>query len=203
MADKLKLTDLKRRAIVKAATSEFYRNGYGATSMDRIAEVASVSKRTVYNHFANKQALFDAIIDELLHIVFKKDFPEYDANLSLKEQLCNILHQELEIFMSGDFIKLARIVTSELIRTPGTANTFWEDISRKKTATFSWLQDAIDDDRLAIQSTEVAARQLGGLLKEFLFWPQLLGGQKAPSQNELDKIVNSAIDIFLNYYEVK
>lgn len=203
MADKLKLTDLKRRAIVKAATSEFYRNGYGATSMDRIAEVASVSKRTVYNHFANKQALFDAIIDELLHIVFKKDFPKYDASLSLKEQLCNILHQELEIFMSGDFIKLARIVTSELIRTPGTANTFWEDISRKKTATFSWLQDAIDDDRLAIQSTEVAARQLGGLLKEFLFWPQLLGGQKAPSQNELDKIVNSAIDIFLNYYEVK
>jgi TetR/AcrR family transcriptional regulator, regulator of autoinduction and epiphytic fitness len=203
MVKKLKLTDLKRKAIIKAATSEFHSNGYDATSMDRIAKAANVSKRTVYNHFASKQLLFDAIIDELLHIVFETDFPKYDASLSLKEQLCNILHQELEIFMSGDFITLARVVTSELIRTPGTANTFWEDIHRKKTATFFWIEDAINDGRLAVPSIEIATRQLGGLLKEFIFWPQILGGQKTPSKAEIDKIINSSLDIFLTYYEVK
>ncbi|HCT25152.1 MAG TPA: TetR family transcriptional regulator, partial [Stenotrophomonas sp.] len=44
-----RLTDRKREAIVRAAVEEFRASGYEATSMDRIAEVAGVSKRTVYN----------------------------------------------------------------------------------------------------------------------------------------------------------
>jgi TetR/AcrR family transcriptional regulator, regulator of autoinduction and epiphytic fitness len=203
MAEKLKLTDLKRKAIIKAATSEFHRNGYEATSMDRISKTANVSKRTVYNHFSNKQALFDAILDKLLHIVFKKELPAYDANLPLKEQLYKILCQEVNLFVSEELMSLARVVTSELIRTPSTANTFWEDIHRKKTATFFWMQDAIDDERLSIKSIEVATRQLGGMIKEFVFWPHLLGGQKTPSKSEIDEIINSTIDVFLTYYEVK
>ena len=203
MAEKLKLTDLKRRAIIKAATSKFHQNGFEATSMDCIAKTANVSKRTIYNHFASKKKLFNAIIDELLQLVFKNDFPPYNAELPLKEQLHAIIRQEMNIILSKKFMNLARIITSELIRTPATAHTFWEDVHRKKTAAFFWLEDAVADDRLNIQSTEFATRQLGGLLKEFIFWPQLLGGQKTPSKDELDKIINSAIDIFLNYYEVK
>ncbi len=203
MTGKLKLTDLKRKAIIKAAASEFYKNGYAATSMDRIAKTARVSKRTVYNHFSSKQHLFDAIIDELLQMVFEKDLPAYDAKRTLKEQLYATMRQEVDIILSEKFMKLARVVTSELIRTPATAHTFWEDMHRKKTAAFFWLKDAIADGRLNISSTEIATRQLGGLLKEFIFWPQLLGGQKVPSKSEIDEILNSAIDIFLNYYEVK
>ena len=127
----------------------------------------------------------------------------YDPKRSLKEQFYTIIRGEMDIILSKKFMNLARIVTSELIRTPATAHTFWEDVHKKKTATFFWLKDAIADGRLNIPSTEVATRQLGGLLKEFIFWPQLLGGQKAPSKAELDEIVSSAIDMFLNYYEVK
>jgi len=198
-----KLTDLKHKAIIKAATSEFHQSGYEATSMDCIAKTANVSKRTIYNHFPSKQALFDAIFDELLQMVFKNEFPAYDANSPLKEQLCAIAYQEIKMMLSKKFMNLAKVVTSELIRTPATANTFWEDVHRKKRATFFWMKDAIADGRLAIESTDIATRQLSGLLKEFIFWPQLLGGQQAPAESELDKIVNSAIDMFLNYYEVK
>jgi len=42
-----RLTDRKRVAIVGAAIEEFLAAGYDATSMDRIAARASVSKRTV------------------------------------------------------------------------------------------------------------------------------------------------------------
>jgi TetR/AcrR family transcriptional regulator of autoinduction and epiphytic fitness len=203
MTEKLKLTDLKRKAIIRAAGSEFYKNGYEATSMDNIAKRARVSKRTVYNHFSSKEQLFDAIIDELLQMVFKNDLLAYDAERSLKEQLYATIRQEMDIILSEKFMKLARVVTSELIRTPSTAHTFWEDVHRKKVAAFFWLKDAIADGRLNIPSIEIATGQLVGLLKEFVFWPQLLGGQKVPSKAKLDEIVNSAIDIFLNYYEVK
>ena len=49
-----RLTERKRAAIVEAAIDEFRASGYEATSMDRIAARAEVSKRTVYNHFPSK-----------------------------------------------------------------------------------------------------------------------------------------------------
>ena len=60
-----KLTDRKRAAIITAAIAEFRARGFEATSMDRIASAASVSKRTVYNHFPSKDDLFEQILQEL------------------------------------------------------------------------------------------------------------------------------------------
>ncbi|MGW1172093.1 TetR/AcrR family transcriptional regulator [Kitasatospora sp. NPDC002543] len=48
----------KRRAITRAATTVFGREGYVRAGMDAIAAEAGVSKRTVYNHFADKETLF-------------------------------------------------------------------------------------------------------------------------------------------------
>ncbi len=48
----------KRRAITEAATRVFGREGFARASMDAIAAEAAVSKRTVYNHFADKETLF-------------------------------------------------------------------------------------------------------------------------------------------------
>lgn len=59
-----RLTDRKRAAIVDAAIEAFLASGYDATSMDRIAAHAGVSKRTVYNHFPSKDALFVAILQK-------------------------------------------------------------------------------------------------------------------------------------------
>ena len=47
---------------MQAAIDEFRGNGFEATSMDRIAATAGVSKRTVYNHFPSKEALFAEIL---------------------------------------------------------------------------------------------------------------------------------------------
>ena len=63
-----KLTELKREDIIQAAVSEFIANGFSATSMDRIAATAQVSKRTVYNHFENKEALFQVITKNIFAI---------------------------------------------------------------------------------------------------------------------------------------
>jgi|JI10StandDraft_1071094.scaffolds.fasta_scaffold23806_6 TetR/AcrR family transcriptional repressor of mexJK operon len=48
----------KHAAIMTAAQKLFMENGYAATSMERIAEAAQVSKLTVYRHFQSKDALF-------------------------------------------------------------------------------------------------------------------------------------------------
>ena len=57
---KAALMERKRGAIVAAARQTFLENGYGQASMDRIAESAPVSVKTIYRHFKNKDELFSA-----------------------------------------------------------------------------------------------------------------------------------------------
>lgn len=199
----MKLTDKKRLAIIRAATKEFFHNGYNATSMDVISKAAQVSKRTVYNHFANKQALFDAIVGKLEDKILHKSFPPYKPEVPLRKQLCEIIRQEFDLISSEDFKTLFRVVMSEYVRTPETAYNFWRDLQKRRVAMFSWIRDAVADGRLAIEDTDFATRQLGALLKEFVFYPQLLGGQATPADDELEKVITGAIKMFLGYYEVK
>ncbi|MBR8743639.1 TetR/AcrR family transcriptional regulator [Nocardiopsis sp. MG754419] len=54
---------VKREAIVEAALRVFLREGYARASVDAIAADAGVSKRTIYNHFADKRDLFATIVE--------------------------------------------------------------------------------------------------------------------------------------------
>ena len=47
-----------RDAIVDAAERLFLERGFGAVSMDDLAEAAGVARRTLYNQFASKEEIF-------------------------------------------------------------------------------------------------------------------------------------------------
>jgi AcrR family transcriptional regulator len=51
--------------VLAAARSSFGKKGYAQTSIDEIAGAARVTKGAVYHHFANKEALFRAVHDEV------------------------------------------------------------------------------------------------------------------------------------------
>ncbi|MCX2934071.1 TetR/AcrR family transcriptional regulator [Mycobacterium sp. CVI_P3] len=53
----------KRLAILDAARELFVRRGYELTSVDAIAAGAGVSKRTVYDHFGDKELIYAAVLD--------------------------------------------------------------------------------------------------------------------------------------------
>jgi len=52
----------KRLAIARGARTVFGREGFTRASVDAIAAEAGVSKRTIYNHFADKEYLFRSVI---------------------------------------------------------------------------------------------------------------------------------------------
>lgn len=54
----------KRRAVLAGALTVFARDGYTRAGMDTIAAEAGVSTRTIYNHFQDKAALFEAVIQD-------------------------------------------------------------------------------------------------------------------------------------------
>ena len=51
-----------RARILHAAAQLYYFEGINATGMDRLADVANVSKRTIYQHFSGKDALIAAYL---------------------------------------------------------------------------------------------------------------------------------------------
>jgi len=61
---RLGASERKREAIVQAALRLFLRDGFERTSVDSIAEEARVSKRTIYNHYGDKENLFLSVIGD-------------------------------------------------------------------------------------------------------------------------------------------
>jgi AcrR family transcriptional regulator len=57
--------DERRGSIVQAARREFARGGYHGASTARIATAAGCSEPMLYKHFAGKQALFTAVLEEV------------------------------------------------------------------------------------------------------------------------------------------
>jgi AcrR family transcriptional regulator len=56
--------DATRRALIAAARRQFAENGYSATNTPAIAAEAAVTRGALYHHFADKQALFEAVVEE-------------------------------------------------------------------------------------------------------------------------------------------
>jgi TetR/AcrR family transcriptional regulator, regulator of autoinduction and epiphytic fitness len=130
-----KTTDLDRpvasektEAILRGAMEQFLAHGYAATSMDKVAAAAGVSKATVYSHFGDKEGLFTVLVQRLaekkfalifdgqsqlgdsggdIRAVFRKT-----AHIALDEMHCNEEHRafcRLIIGESGRFPALAKI----------------------------------------------------------------------------------------------
>ncbi len=58
--------DVTRRKILDAAFAEFYRHGFQGGSLNRITEAAGVTKGALFHHFAGKQDLGYAVMDEVV-----------------------------------------------------------------------------------------------------------------------------------------
>ena len=55
-----------RDRVVAAARELFGREGYKATSIEAVLGAAGVARGSLYHHFENKTALFDAVLDQVV-----------------------------------------------------------------------------------------------------------------------------------------
>jgi TetR/AcrR family transcriptional regulator, regulator of autoinduction and epiphytic fitness len=195
-----RLTDRKRAAIVAAAIDEFLAAGFDATSMDRIAASASVSKRTVYNHFPSKEALFAAILRQLWDASAGGDAPAYRANEPLRAQLVDLLMRKLRLLNDEAFLALARVAIAAGIHSPERARDMVARIGEREEDLTIWVRTAAADARLKTPDPAFAAQQLHGLVKAFAFWPQVTMGQPPLDEAQQRQVAESTADLFLARY---
>ncbi|WP_101674437.1 TetR/AcrR family transcriptional regulator [Alloalcanivorax mobilis] len=195
-----RLTDRKREAILRAAVEEFRAAGYEATSMDRIAAAAAVSKRTVGNHFPSKEALFGEILEQLWRSSAASVDLAYRADRPLEAQLRTLLMQKLLLLGDPNFIDLARVALAEIIHAPARAQAIVGRMDEKESGVTRWVRAAVADGSLAQVDPDFAGHQLQGLVKSFAFWPQVTLGQPPLTEAERERVVDSAVALFLGCY---
>jgi TetR/AcrR family transcriptional regulator, regulator of autoinduction and epiphytic fitness len=170
-------TSKKRESIVKAAIQAFQVEGYDRASMDRIAEASGASKRTVYNHFPSKEALFQAalakIIDELVAI---KSIP-YDSARGLEEQLEAIADAETAATENSRWLGFMKVIASVFIRDPEQARIAAARYLAGGSGLADWLRQASSDGRIAAPEPELAALVFSAMMSGAFIWPAVIYGQ--------------------------
>ncbi|MBB5445004.1 TetR/AcrR family transcriptional regulator of autoinduction and epiphytic fitness [Paraburkholderia sp. WSM4177] len=168
--------------------------------MDRIAARANVSKRTVYNHFPSKEALFAAILQQLWDASQDGDAPSYRADQPLRAQLLELLERKLRLLHDESFLSLARVAIAAGIHSPERAREMVARMGEREEDLTAWLRAAAADGRIKTEDPVFAALQLQGLVKAFAFWPQVAMGQVPLDASEQKRIAEAAADMFLARY---
>lgn len=111
------LTGATRQKILRAALKRFAHSGYAAASVQQIVGDAKVSKPALYYYFADKAALFEALVHEA-HDERYRLMREAAARADdLRGQLVEILNVLFEYFMQNR--ELMRISLATAFAAPG------------------------------------------------------------------------------------
>lgn len=190
--------NLKRDIILEAATRAFRDEGYECTSMDRIADFAGASKRTVYNHFGSKEALFQAVVERLFAHVDSLREVEWDPDRPLHEQLADFARAKTLVAEDPASLCLMRVVLGVFIKQPELVREAISRAAEDENALVTWLQRADSAGVLRVEDPELAACMFWSMAEGALFWPQLLEGPMDPERRQL--VVREVVETFLARY---
>ncbi|WP_428263133.1 TetR/AcrR family transcriptional regulator [Haliangium sp.] len=197
------LTERKRADIVAAAVALFCEEGFASVSMDRIAQRAGVSKRTVYNHFESKEFLFRECVSVLLQSADAEVKLGDDPEAPVAERLRAFGHRKLAITLRPETMTAMRALMGELIRDPALGQRLFQTGPFSTgTALVELLRTESARGRLALGEAdlELASLQFMELIKGPLFWPWLMGLREAPGRAERERVVDDAVTMFMARY---
>ncbi|MBC6405058.1 MAG: TetR/AcrR family transcriptional regulator [Rhodospirillales bacterium] len=188
----------KREQILDAAAREFQEQGFAGTSMDAVACRAQVFKRTVYNHFESKEALFRAILQVMAEQVGSALSIRYRPGEPVETQLRALGWAEGSLLINPCFFRNARMSICEALRDPALAAEMHCKF-QQMTVFEDFMAAAHAGGALKAPDPALAAQQFLGLIKARGFWPSIFSGEPV-SGAEMERIVEDAVAMFLNTY---
>ena len=193
-------SQIKRAAIIEAARTTYKELGVAATSMDKLAEVAGVSKRTVYNHFATKEALVMTLMTDLWQQALSQPSVVYDSHQPLAEQLQQLVRFDMDYIQSEEHIEVSRMVIGHLFYTTEMQEEL-QKVIKEETAILRWIKAATLDGRLTVTKVEQAQTEVQSLIKGQCFWPLIFQVEEPLNDQQKDDIAASIVTMFLCRYQ--
>jgi AcrR family transcriptional regulator len=193
----------KRRQILDGGRKVFMDLGFDGASMNEIARSAGVSKGTLYVYFADKNRLFEAIVEsealEQGKDVFNFD-PGRDADTTLGE-FGRAYIQLLCRTGSGSSIRTVMAIAE---RMPDVGRRYYENVLEKTIRGLAgYLEIQVASGDLAIDDCQLASSQFMMMCQASLFLPFVFQAAPAPSPERIADVVDSATRMFLAAYRAK
>jgi AcrR family transcriptional regulator len=193
----------KRRQILDGARKVFMNLGFDGASMGEIARAAGVSKGTLYVYFADKNRLFEAIVEEETleqgKITFNLD-PARDITTTLTE----FGQAYIAIICRPGGGSAIRTVMAIAERMPEVGRRYYEHVLAQTISHLATYLDArVRLKELAIDDCQFAASQFLLICQASLFLPFIFQAAPAPSAERIAQVVGSATRMFLAAYAPK
>lgn len=190
----------KRRQILDGARKVFMDLGFDGASMGEIARAAGVSKGTLYVYFADKFALFEAILEQEAlqygQVAFNFD-PARDVETTLREFA--FAYNRLLCRPGGG--SAIRTVMAIAERMPDVGRRYYQRVLERTVNRLSdFLRARVDIGELRIDDCDLAASQFMELCKASLFLPFVFQAAPAPSEDRMKEVGSSATRVFLAAY---
>lgn len=189
--------EIKQR-LLENALEVFMRHGFERATMEEIAQVANMSKRTLYSRYKDKNELFLAAMDiAIKQTTIAAEDVNQAITTSLESTLYKIAKLRLASITSTNGIRLQRLLTNEAFRFPGLLDDFFRVNTGPTIDILSiYLQEKHSVGELSIinprqTATAFLSLSLGGLSR------RVLSGQK-PSEDDIESSLSFAIHLFIN-----
>jgi TetR/AcrR family transcriptional repressor of mexJK operon len=120
-----------RAAVVDAARILFMEQGYAGTTMDDIARRAGLTKRTLYNNYVDKEALFRLIVADVITMAetFAHELRVELATITsanLREKLHDVAARMASRIVRMPVISLRRLLVGESRLFPELAQEYFD-----------------------------------------------------------------------------
>ena len=193
----------KRQQILAGASKVFMDLGFDGASMGEIARAAGVSKGTLYVYFADKNRLFEAIVEQEMldqqKIAFNFD-PGRDVPTTLRE----FGQAYIELLCRPGGGSAIRTVMAIAERMPEVGRRYYEQSLEKTINRFAaYLEMHVQASELAIPDCQLAASQFMQMCQASLFLRFIFQASPPPSAERIAEVVESATRMFLAAYQVK
>jgi AcrR family transcriptional regulator len=193
----------KRRQILDGARRVFMNLGFDGASMGEIARAAGVSKGTLYVYFADKNRLFEAIVEQETLEQGRMSF-NFDPERDVPTTLRDFGQAYIQLLCRPGGGSATRTVMAIAERMPEVGRRFYNNVVAHTIARLAaYLDTRAAAGDLEIEDCQLAATQFMQMCQASLFMPFIFQAAPAPSAERIAQVVESATRIFLAGYRVK
>lgn len=193
----------KRSDVLDAAVEEILEKGYAVATLASIADRAQVSTATVFKHFRTKADIFG----EIMRRVWGNEedsLPPLPDPGDPRAGLLAIGHDYADTITDQKIKALFRVMIAEVPRFPELGQELYEKGKKPYLDRLhAYLEAEIAAGTLAIPDVGLAVRQFLGMINDVVFWPHMLVVGLHETQQEIDRVVEGAVETMLNAFRVR
>jgi TetR/AcrR family transcriptional regulator, mexJK operon transcriptional repressor len=177
----------------------FLADGFGATTIEAVAQRIRISKRTFYHRFPDKEALFAAVVHRIVERLRPAASVPLIEAANLRSVLEHLATLILRAAISPQAIALHRLIVAESARFPALAGVLAREGSTEEAVRL--IAGVLEREKMAgrikLDDAPFAARQF---LQMTIVHPQrrTMGLGPPMSRKELAEWPGKVTDLFIN-----